>query len=1099
MKRFRVLAVILAVLMLPISLLLGCENTPAAPCENGHTWGKWERVQERGCMIDGIRVRLCEVCGEQEVERTDGYSDHSWSEYLSDHNATCTEDGTMSKRCSFCGARETMDEPGSATGHTFVVYKPSEDGFTESSVCIKCGSAVDTKLLGITVDFEGDMSHLSYSAMEVFTGELTDAHEYKTESGNTYLSISRPDGAVIGGGAFGVILTPRADILKSGNVVTSPSYVVEFDVRIDREKTGDLVLLSGTKKNVTENFIKYNSETGAIESNLGTVYVLEDEDYGNWLRVAAVLNDGTKKYDIYIENSLYASGIDYLAVDGYYMGYDVDRLSIAMVNGEYASSFDVDNIALYLGRVPKGEIGSAKPGYGVYVAANGEKIVYKLPVDGCQHSYTSEVIAPGCVTNGYTIDTCGVCGGQVISNEVAPTGHDMVLDHVTEATCLTPELQSYVCSVCGARDAEESGDALGHTLDTSSPDVKVTAPACTESGYSVGPCVRCGIETEGAYTSALGHEANPDTVTTKPADCVNSGVTTAKCIRCESDMELEVLPALGHNLDPATIVVKDANCTEAGYTEGVCTRCGETYRPKDSEKPALGHQMISEIATNSEGVKEIHSYCARCHDEALDTSKPLSGEVPPTYTEMKELMGDDIAYTTNGLNYAFDNVSVGVYGKLDAYQGSTGLSDFVSRFGTLEVKRARDGRYAEWTFAPANDKNNQGVHTYFQLNYNGGKSTKGESYVLELSLRRTAGEDEVLPIVVGLEDRTYEHSTGNLGASVITTKTNGDVIINGCDRPIATLKEDIWTRIAVVIHPNLSGAPTFDVYVDGVMIESNLLLFNGDPNKRGFDSTSFFRIQVADWTKTNPQRKIDIDEVYLYYGNIPVYVTDVDIRNGSLMNFTDTSANKTTEVEGTTYSYLDKNALGTGVDFNGKDHTLFYVEQMDGEYGLRVVKNSNIPNVYTETGDDSHITSWGYNLFTSTLLEAQICFNEGTDMTGAFTIFQGRRALTEGSANQTFLMFNNGWLEAANGDKIVQVEQGKWYTVAVIVREGAQTYDVYVDGYLHREGLPFTSSTYQGSTYSSGVAYKFMNLTASDVDVSLKGINFQGGGAGTVS
>ena len=1095
MKRFRVLAVILAVLMLPIALLIGCQktNNPGSstvePCKN-HKWGTWQRVQTRACTTDGIRVRLCDKCGEQEIERTAAYG-HDLADYVSDNNATCTEDGTKSKRCKLCEYRETAEDPGSAKGHVFVTYKPAADGFTESALCIKCGDAVDTKLLGLTIDFEGDKSHLSYSAFDVFTGALEDASEYKTENGNSYLSISRPEGAVIGGGEFGVVLTPRADILKSGNIVTYPSYVVEFDVRIDREKTGDLVLLSGTKQNSKENFIKYNSETGTIESNIGPVYDLKDSDYGTWLRIAAVLNDGTKKYDIYIGKYLYESGIDYLTVDGYYMGYDVDRLTIAMVNGEYASSFDVDNIKLYLGRTPNDSLGTATPGYGVYVATNGEKIVYKLPADGCSHSYTSEVIAPGCVTCGYTLETCAACGGQKISAETAPVDHKFEVVGTTPATCFNPELERSECSVCGARNAKETAPALGHTLDESNPELlKVTTPTCIAAGYSVGPCVRCGMETEGAYTAALGHEANPDSFETKEPTCTEKGVTTAKCIRCESVMEMEVTAALGHTC--SNPVTKAPTCTTAGVTNCVCDRCELAY--EINAVPALGHQLVSEIANSleDENVKEIHTYCTRCDE--VDNRKPLSGEVPPTLAEMEEALGSaGFAYTSSGLNYCFDKVNVGVYGKIDGFQTGPALTDFVSRFGTLEVKRARDGRYAEWAFAPTNDKNNQGRHTYFQLNFNGGKSTKGKTYVLDISLRRTKGEADVLPIVVGLEDRTNS-AVGNVGANLIQTQADGSVVLVGAkDRPLAYLKEDVWTKFSMVVHPNVGSAATFDVYVDGVLVVTQALIQNGEPNKKSFDETSFFRIQVADQSKEQPTRKIDLDEVYLYYADIPVYVTDVDLIEGSLISGSDVSSNLTKEVDGNTYSYLDKNTLGKGVDFNGKDHTQFFLADFDGKTGLRVIKNDSIPNLYPDAGNDSHITSWGYNLYASTLLEMQICLNEGTDMTGAFTIFQGRRQVGDSSAAQTFLVFNNGWLEAANGDKIIQVEAGKWYTVAVVIREGAMQYDVYVDGYMHRESLPFTTSNYASSSYSAGVAYKFMNLTASDVDVSLKNINFQGG------
>ena len=1094
MKRFRVLAVILAVLMLPISLLVGCNNTTPGDsdaCADGnHSWGSWIRVQERSCTTDSIRIRLCEKCGVQEEERREAYG-HSFDEnagFVSDNNATCTEDGTRSKRCLLCSYRETEADPGSALGHTFILYKPSEDGFTETAMCIKCNAATDTRLLGLTIDFEGDRSHLSYSAFEVYTGELEDAYEYATEGDNTYLSISRPAGTIVGGGAFGVILTPRADILKGGNEITTPSYVVEFDVRIDRDNTGDLVLLSGTKQNITETFIKYNSGNGTIESNLGTVYELEDEDFGAWLRIAAVLNDGTKKYDIYVDNNLYATGLDYSAADGYYMGYDLDNLTIAMVPDETASSVDVDNITLYLGRIPNGEIGTAEPGYAVYVTTNGDKIVYKVPVEGCEHSYSSAVVAPTCVTTGYTIETCSVCGGQVISNEVAPTGHTFEFDHTIEATCITPGLESSVCTVCGARDAKEVTPALGHTLDETSPDCVVTVPTCTEAGYTTGPCVRCGVETTGANTAALGHEIDPATAETTDPSCIADGSTTGKCIRCQIDMTVDVKPALGHTCANPTVV--PVSCTTAGYNDCVCDVCGTQY--KDKEIPALGHSMVSEITTNSEGVAEIHSYCSRCHDESVETYKPVSGEIPPTPDEMLAAIGDNSMIQET--SYNFENLTPGVYGTLDNYDQASGIEQFVSRYGALEIKRMRTGSYAEWIYSPANSPNGKNLHTYWRLNPPGGKSEEGRTYVIDFSLRRTEGEEEVLPFNVGIEDRTKKHHSGNLGSNFVNINADGTITLGNSAStrpPVATLKEEVWTRISIVVHPNVDAAATYDLYIDGVLVGSQMLALSGEPNRKGFDQTTFVAFNVADQNVNVSTRRVDIDEIYVYYADLPVYVRDISMRNGSLMNFADVSSNTTTEIEGVTYSYLEKNALGVGVDFNGKDHTLFYIDNFDGETGLSIVKNESVPNVYPETGNDSHITSWGYQIFSSTLLEADIRLNEGTDMTGWFTIFQGRRQVGEASASQTFLTYENGWFVAGNGDKLLEVEQGKWYTVAVVVSEARECYDVYIDGYMYREALPFTAANYTGN-YSAGVAYKFMNLSASDVDLSVKEINFQG-------
>lgn len=103
-----------------------------------------------------------------------------------------------------------------------------------------------------------------------------------------------------------------------------------------------------------------------------------------------------------------------------------------------------------------------------------------------------------------------------------------------------------------------SGEQTPEECDHSNPFVEITvAPTCTEDGYKVTKCSRCGKEL-GSRTktaNALGHQFVETTVA---PTCTESGYTVSKCTRCgEEEGERTDIAPLGHE-----------------YKNGVCIRCG---------------------------------------------------------------------------------------------------------------------------------------------------------------------------------------------------------------------------------------------------------------------------------------------------------------------------------------------------------------------------------------------------------------------------------------------------------------------------------------------------------------------------------------------
>jgi len=111
----------------------------------------------------------------------------------------------------------------------------------------------------------------------------------------------------------------------------------------------------------------------------------------------------------------------------------------------------------------------------------------------------------------------------------------------------------------------------------------VTAPTCTEGGYTTYVCEKCGESYVGDNTDALGHDFEQWKTTTAPT-CTVAGVERRDCARCDA-YEERALEALGHTYTEALTV---PTCTEGGYTTFTC-HCGDSYVGNETE--AFGHEF----------------------------------------------------------------------------------------------------------------------------------------------------------------------------------------------------------------------------------------------------------------------------------------------------------------------------------------------------------------------------------------------------------------------------------------------------------------------------------------------------------------------------
>ncbi|MCD7830847.1 MAG: cadherin-like beta sandwich domain-containing protein, partial [Firmicutes bacterium] len=106
---------------------------------------------------------------------------------------------------------------------------------------------------------------------------------------------------------------------------------------------------------------------------------------------------------------------------------------------------------------------------------------------------------------------------------------------------------------------------------THSYEAFVTAPTCTENGFTTYTCSVCGDSYVANETTATGHSY--EAVVTAPT-CTEGGYTTYTCSVCGDSYTSDETAATGHSYEA---VVTDPTCTEGGYTAYTCSVCGDSY------------------------------------------------------------------------------------------------------------------------------------------------------------------------------------------------------------------------------------------------------------------------------------------------------------------------------------------------------------------------------------------------------------------------------------------------------------------------------------------------------------------------------------------
>ena len=251
-----------------------------------------------------------------------------------------------------------------------------------------------------------------------------------------------------------------------------------------------------------------------------------------------------------------------------------------------------------------------------------------------EHSYEVYTVAATCTSPGYTVRECSVCGDRHIEDITPAIPHDYKA-HVIEATCDAEGKTIHRCDGCGSSFVTDYTEALGHSWDKGT---LVTNATCTGEGVMEYRCTRCGYHRLDAdpadghipgapatctepqlctrcgavLEKALGHDYKSEV--TAPT-CTEMGYTTNTCSRCGDTNKSNYTEPAGHK--PSDwIIDKEPTTDSEGSKHKECTVCGEKLETQPIEK------IYNSATTDSKGEAIVGGYLVTVTD--TDTKNPVA-------------------------------------------------------------------------------------------------------------------------------------------------------------------------------------------------------------------------------------------------------------------------------------------------------------------------------------------------------------------------------------------------------------------------------------------------------------------------------------------
>ena len=624
----------------------------------GHTYASVMTAPT--CTKAGYTTYTCS-CGDTYVADEVAALGHNYKSVVT--APTCTKGGYTTYTCS-CGDSYTADEV-AALGHDYksVVTAPT---------CTKGGYTTYTCSCGDTYTAD-QVAALGHDYKAVVTEPTSNKGGYTTYTcscGDSYIGDETEalENSIVVGDAGYSFVKVAAGTLKDGyyqlqnnhtsKYLTSTKTSNQNRLNLDANGQNHIWYIKAVSGGYTVQYggpsgqyLTFSHEKAAMSSTAQTIKFLNTNGYWG---IGATSGNPAPFLARESTSSSSTSVHGYASNDYKYPGdVGMDWNLYERVENQTTYSVSASDVHHYLDQndnqvqltyalLANGTAGTLPAGgsWSFNISKDTEGIVKSISSNGV---ITFNKVAGSCyVKIAYTWSEGTVYAYVQVTAERDPNACDHVYTAVVTApTCTETGYTTYTCSNCDDAYVADEIAALGHDYKS-----VVTAPTCTEAGYTTYTC-HCGDTYVADEVKALGHNYKSVTV---EATCTIDGSVTYTCA-C-GDTYTEVIKATGHDYKS---VVTAPTCTEAGYTTYTC-HCGDTYVA--DEVKALGHDYKSVTVEATCTIDGSVAYTCACGDTYTEVIKATGHDYKAVVTAPTCTKAGYTTYTCScGDSYTADEVA----------------------------------------------------------------------------------------------------------------------------------------------------------------------------------------------------------------------------------------------------------------------------------------------------------------------------------------------------------------------------------------------------------------------------------------------------------
>ena len=548
---------------------------------------------------------VCEVCREAYGEEPAG---HSWNEGEITTAATCTENGVKKLTCTACG--ETKNETIESAGHSYTdtVVAPGcvAKGYT-SHVCETCGDAYtdnEVPAKGHNWDKEYVTCEEGRACLDCEVTEPAKGHNYKltgTTAANCTEGATETSACSDCGDEKTVTVSDKLghkrvaeaanDKLRDGkdscyyikgykcsvcgeNITDEVGEEFENHEYVASIETAATCQTEGVKKFTCANCGDVKKEIISVDTVNGHIWDNGVSDgAGKKTLTCTVENCGAAKTVIdATEKKETVVSADDITADASEVHLDGASMDLGEVKNKLTG--DVTVGANILEETKKNDLLSGEDKQEIKERIGDSPIYdFTLKNDGEDVDFDGgkvRIVLPYTLQDGEDVDSIAI---WYIDNDGNVKSYKATYYEVEGVGYVTFEAEHFSYYTVTRLTPEERCALYGH-----SEHEFVIVPTCTDIGYTLHVCLRCGNERVTDEKEAAGHKY-AQTIT--EATCLKDGNIAYQCTVCNAAYN-KVIKSEGHKWSITESVTAD--CTREGRAVYVCDTCNETYTVTEAKK-----------------------------------------------------------------------------------------------------------------------------------------------------------------------------------------------------------------------------------------------------------------------------------------------------------------------------------------------------------------------------------------------------------------------------------------------------------------------------------------------------------------------------------